>query len=71
MVIDGSIATRASGVILAAPLQRSVLPDMHYPPKRYATLQENSLGRHLIFRGFSGQIAAMRSGWAFIRRGTS
>jgi hypothetical protein len=52
MVIGRSIASRVAPVILAAPLQRTVLPDMHYPPKRYATLQEDPLGRHLIFRAF-------------------
>src|SRR5205814_2879516 len=52
MVIGRSIAPRASTVILAMPLQRSVLPDMHYPPKRYATLQERPLGRHLFLGAF-------------------
>ena len=70
MVIGRSIAPRASTVILAMPLQRSVLPDMHYPPKRYATLQERPLGRHL-FLGLLSQIAAARSGRPFIWRSTS
>jgi hypothetical protein len=50
MVIGQSIAPRAFAVILGGPLQRSVLPDMHYPPKRYANCSDDPAGAAPFFQ---------------------